>query len=108
MALLLSFLLLLVLGLILLGALAARAYNQAARGAITQHFQDAEYILERRRPPPRWSLRPWLRRGRSVSNRERLAAIVAHFEHSPFVEDEGTRAELLRQLREVGDDWAAD
>ena len=120
---LLPFIILLTLGLALLGALAARTYNQTAHGAITRYFQDAEYILQHQRPPPRWrtrflrprkcrSLRILLPRrailriaGRRSSDQQRLAALIAYFERSSFVEDEETRAELLRQLRAAGARW---
>ena len=122
---LLPFIILLTLGLALLGALAARTYNQTAHGAITRYFQDAEYILQHQRPPTRWRtrfLRPrsagtrFLRprrailriAGRRSSDQQRLAALIAYFEHSSFVEDEETRAELLRQLRAAGASWQAE
>lgn len=109
MDLLLPFILILTLGLFALGALAARTYNQAAHGAITRHFQDAEYILQHQRPPPRWRPRFFRRRRvadrQRVADQQRLAALISYFEHTDFVEDEETRAELLRQLREVGERW---
>ena len=112
---LLPFIILLTLGLALLGALAARTYNQTAHGAITRYFQDAEYILQHQRPPPRWHTR-FLRprkailriAGRRSSDQQRLAALIAYFEHSSFVEDEETRVELLRQLRAAGARWQGE
>ena len=126
---LLPFIILLTLGLALLGALAARTYNQTAHGAITRYFQDAEYILQHQRPPTRWRtrflrprsagtrfLRPrkailriaGRRFGKRSSDQQRLAALIAYFERSSFVEDEETRAELLRQLRAAGASWQAE
>ena len=116
---LLPFIILLTLGLALLGALAARTYNQTAHGAITRYFQDAEYILQHQRPPPRWHTRfLWPRKailriagrrfGKRSSDQQRLAALIAYFERSSFVEDEETRAELLRQLRAAGANWQAE
>ena len=109
---LLPFVIFLTLGLALLGALAARAYNRAAHGAITRYFQDAEYILQHQRPPLRWRSRFSLRRRdvdrQRVADQQRLAALISYFEHTGFVEDEETRAELLRQLRAAGESWQGE
>ena len=111
MAFLLPFVLILALGLLLLGGLVARIYNHSAHGAITRHFQDAEYILQHQRPPPRWSRPRWRRsrlpRFQGADDGERLLALIAYFERSRLVEDEETRAELLRQLRAAGERWRA-
>ena len=79
--------------------------NRAAHGAITRHFQDSEFILDHGEPPAEWRTLRW---GRQASKRDlltRLDKLLRFYENSAFFDGEEARDELLRQLRDVRDDW---
>ncbi len=82
--------------------------DKSAAGAITQHFQAAEYILEHHQPPPTW------RKSQSKSKRsadthadmiERLDKLIMFFEHSRFFQTEDARTALLEQLTAERANW---
>ena len=94
-----------VAGAILLSWVIIWSTNRAARGAITQHFQDSEYILEHGEPPQAWRKLRWGRRAKKRDLLSRLDKLLRFYEKSTFFDGEEARDELLRQLRQTRDDW---
>jgi len=91
--------------------------DKSAVGAITQHFQAAEYILEHHQPPKAWTTPP-----KTLSQRlfqqdtkkpspdysdllRRLDSLIVFFEHSTFFQDERSRTVLLEQLNNERESW---
>jgi len=91
--------------------------DKSASGAITQHFQAAEYILEHHQPPPAWN-NPSSRLSRLKSYPvskssdhninpmvERLDHLIQFFEHCRFFQTEDARIALLDQLNDERMSW---
>ena len=76
--------------------------NKSATAAITNHFRDAEYILDHHKPPVNWL---------SADNHitpehlERLDRLIVYFENSPLVADQETRTLLIDSLTEERTSW---
>ncbi len=91
--------------------------DKSAAGAITQHFQAAEYILEHHQPPPAWSnpssrlsLLRFLQKPQSSGHNsstmlERLDQLILFFEHCRFFQTEEARTALLEQLNDERKSW---
>lgn len=93
--------------------------TKAARVSITEHFIDAEFILNQHRVPERWSTRPSLftrlmqgskpKFTKQESSQsfylEKLDGLIRFFETCPFVQDEETRTVLLEQLTQERNHW---
>lgn len=91
--------------------------DKSASGAITQHFQAAEYILEHHQPPPAWSktnpsfsllkLHPASKTSDYNANPmvDRLDQLILFFEHCRFFQTEDARTALLEQLNDERMSW---
>ena len=91
--------------------------DKSATGAITQHFQAAEYILEHHQPPPAWSKtnpsfsilrfsqKPQSPRQKGNTMLERLDQLILFFEHCRFFQTEDARTALLDQLNNERTNW---
>lgn len=91
--------------------------DKSAAGAITQHFQAAEYILEHHQPPPAWSnpssglsLFKFFQKSQPSDHNnstllERLDHLIRFFEHSQFFQTEDARTALLDQLNNERTNW---
>ena len=95
--------------------------NKSVGAAITQRFQEAEFILEHHQAPKSWAKRQnifaALMQRTSLSAQYgaantkeavmlRLDQLIAYFETSPFVQNEETRTLLLSQLAQEREQWA--
>lgn len=115
MDLLLVFIVASVIGATLLARVIIWSTNRASHTAITSYFKASEFILEHHRPPPNWVIhapKGW--RGRRSVKPVSKADIIANlddligfFEACSFFEDEWTREQMLKQLREERDSWRA-
>lgn len=124
MAQLLGFSLFILLGIGFIALFILSLTHKVTKAVITDHFQDAEFILERHRAPAVWarpksffvllmqrsrsaSLRDRIQQARKGENREtktkirvlrRLDELIDFFETCPFFQDEESRDILLGKL----------
>lgn len=81
----------------------------AGRGT-RRRFEEAEHILETRRPPGSWLVAAGELAGRRrrTDLLRRLDSLVEFFRTSPVVADEPTRVLLLKRLSDVRSRWRDD
>lgn len=131
MILILSSILIVTVAMIFMAIFIVWLSNTSAKFAVTERFQDAEFILQHHQAPAAW-VKPrsgftWLmQRIEPIKWRElvplagqskatidttklrilrRLDELIAYFGISPFVQDEESRELLLKQLGAVRADW---
>ena len=95
----------LALGLLLFGMW--RALIWSVQAVVGRRHRQLQHVLETGRPAP-----GWVRRNRGDDVRRlrarclrRLDALLAYAERSQLVADEQTRRELIRQLRDLREQW---
>lgn len=84
------------LGFLLIAGFMLWLTNRTATAAITDHFRDAEYIVNQHEPPPHW---------KSAEKFDRLDKLIVYFENSPLVADQETRDILINSLTEERQRW---
>ena len=97
-----------VAGATLLAAVIVWSTNRSIQGAITRHFQDSDYILSHRQPPPDWLKTRWGRQPKKRNLLSRLDKLQRFYQNCTFFDSEDTREELLDQLSQTREKWQAN
>lgn len=89
----------------LLFRIAALSMGRAFGEIVHRRHTDVEFVLNTRKPPPRWRFGP---SGRPRSRRailRNLRTLMGYFRNAPVFESERDRVVLLRDLEQIRQEW---